>query len=51
MTYLEKHENYIALDPSYNLPNNYMAYCPTYILPKINEEKLDLLNQKPKSGG
>ena len=25
----------MALDPSYKLPNNYMAFCPSYILPKI----------------
>ena len=24
--YLEKLEDYIALGPSYNLPNNYMAF-------------------------
>ena len=25
----------MALGPSYKLPNNYMAFCPNYILPKI----------------
>ena len=47
ITYLEKLENYIALGPSYNLPNNYMAYYPSYILPKINEDKAR--STKPKT--
>ena len=25
----------MALSPSYKLPNNYMAFCPNYNLPKI----------------
>ena len=25
----------MALGPSYKLPNNYMAFCPSYNLPKI----------------
>ena len=25
----------MALDPSYKLPNNYMAFCSSYNLPKI----------------
>ena len=25
----------MALGPSYKLPNNYMTFCPSYILPKI----------------
>ena len=29
-----KIENYMALSPSYKLPNNYMAICPSYNLPK-----------------
>ena len=29
----------MALGPSYKLPNNYMAFCPSYILPKINKDK------------
>ena len=28
----------MALGPSYKLPNNYMAFCPNYILPKIKEK-------------
>ena len=42
----------MALGPGYKLPK-YMAFCPSYILPKIKKVKtrLDLLNQKPKSGG
>ena len=47
ITYLEKLENYIVLGPSYNLPNNYMAYCPSYILPKMNEDKAR--STKPKT--
>ena len=47
ITYLEKLENYIVLGPSYNLPNNYMAYCPSYILPKINKDKAR--STKPKT--
>ena len=27
------------MGPSYNLPNIYMACCPSYILPKTNEDK------------
>ena len=48
----KKIENLPALGPSYNLPK-YMAFCPSYILPKIKKVKtrLDLLNQNPKSGG
>ena len=26
------------LGPSYKLPNNYMAFCPSYILPKIKSK-------------
>ena len=47
ITYLEKLENYTVLGPSYNLPNNYMAYCPSYILPKMNEDKAR--STKPKT--
>ena len=25
----------MALGPSYKLPNNYMPFCPSYNLPKI----------------
>ena len=25
----------MTLDPSYKLPNNYIAFCPSYNLPKI----------------
>ena len=25
----------MALGPSYKLPNNYMAFCPSYNLPKM----------------
>ena len=28
----------MALGPSYKLPK-YMAFCPSYILPKINKDK------------
>ena len=31
----ENFKNYMALGPSYKLPNNYMSFCPSYILPKI----------------
>ena len=48
----ENFKNYMALGPSYKLPNKYMAFCPSYILPKIKiKTRLDLLIQKPKSGG
>ena len=30
-----KLKSYMALGPSYKLPNYYMAFCPSYILPKI----------------
>ena len=30
-----KIENYMALGSSYKLPNKYMAFCPSYNLPKI----------------
>ena len=29
----------MALGPSYKLPNNYMAFCPSYNLPKKNKDK------------
>ena len=32
-----KIENYMALGPSYKLPNNYMVFCPNYKLPKIKQ--------------
>ena len=39
-TYLKKIENYMALGPSYKLPNNYMTFCPNYNLPKTkNKDK------------
>ena len=28
----------MALGPSYKLPNNYMPFCPNYILPKIKSK-------------
>ena len=28
----------MAFGPSYKLPNNYMAFCPSCILPKIKEK-------------
>ena len=34
-----KLKNYMALGPSYKLPNNYMAFCSRYILPKKNKDK------------
>ena len=39
-----KLKSYIALSPSYNLPNIYMACCPTFY-PKQTKTRLDLLNQ------
>ena len=33
----ENLKNYMALGPSYKLPNNYMAFCPSYNLPKKNK--------------
>ena len=33
----ENLKNYMALGPSYKLPNNYMAFCPIYKLPKIKQ--------------
>ena len=33
-----KLKNYMALGPSYKLPNIYMAFCPSYILPKIKSK-------------
>ena len=32
-----KIENYMALGPSYKLPNNYMAFCPSYNIPEIKQ--------------
>ena len=29
--------NFMALGPSYKLPNNYMAFCPSYNLSKIKQ--------------
>ena len=29
----------MTLGPSYKLPNNYMAFCPSYNLPKKNKDK------------
>ena len=29
----------MALGPSYKLPNNYIAFCPSYNLPKIGQRK------------
>jgi len=34
----DKLENHMALGPSYKLSNNYMAFCPIYILPKIKSK-------------
>ena len=36
--FLGKLKNYIVLGPYYNLPNIYMACCPSYILPKTNKD-------------
>ena len=47
ITYPEKLENYITLGLSYNLPNIYMACCPSYILPKANEDSAR--STKPKT--
>ena len=33
-----KLKSYITLGPSYNLPNIYMACCPSYILLKIKSK-------------
>ena len=38
ITYLKK-KSYIVLDPSYKLPNIYMACCSSYILPKKKKDK------------
>ena len=42
-----KLKSYTALGPSYNLPNIYMTRCPSYILPKTNEDKAR--STKPKT--
>ena len=39
----------MALGPSYKLPNNYMAFCPSYILPKIKKTKIKLRSTYPKT--
>ena len=46
-----KLKSYIALGPSYNLPNIYTTCCPSYILPKKNEYKTRSNKPKPKFGG
>ena len=33
----------MALGPSYKLSNNYMAFCPSYILPKIKSKDKALI--------
>ena len=35
-----KLKSYIALGPSYNLPNIHMACCPSYILPKTDRKSV-----------
>ena len=42
----KKIKSYIALGSSYNLPNIYMACCPSYILSKTNEDKARSTKQK-----
>ena len=42
-----KLKSYIALGPSYNLPNIYMACYPSYIISKTNEDKAR--STKPKT--
>ena len=43
----ENLKNYMALGPTYNLLNIYKACCPSYILPKTNEDKAR--STKPKT--
>ena len=38
----------MALGPSYKLPNNYIAFCPSYNLPKI-KIKIKLRSTYPKT--
>ena len=48
----ENLKNYMALGPSYKLPNNYMPFCPSYKLPKIKQrEGWIYLSKRPKFGG
>ena len=39
--WIKKHvwkiENYMALGPSYKLPNNYIVFCSSYNLPKMKQ--------------
>ena len=51
ITCLKKKKKLHSLDPSYKLPNIYMACCSSYILPKTKKTRLNLLNQRPKSEG
>ena len=44
----ENLKNYMALGPSYKLPNNYMTFCPSYKLPKI-KIKTRLRSTYPKT--
>ena len=39
----------MALGPSYKLPNNYMAFCPSYNLPIKKKEKKKKPKIKPSS--
>ena len=41
-------ENYMDIGPSSKLPNNYMAFCPSYNLPKI-KIKTRLRSTYPKT--
>ena len=43
----KKIKKLLTLGPSYNLPNIYMTCCPSYILPKTNEDKAR--STKPKT--
>ena len=38
----------MALGPNYKLPNNYMAFCPSYNLPK-NKNKDKARSTYPKN--
>ena len=39
----------MALGPSYKLPNNYMAFCPKYNLPKKKKTKIKPRSNYPKT--
>ena len=39
----------MALDPIYKLPKNYMAFCPSYNLPKMKKIKIKSRSVYPKT--